>query len=110
MLNNSEYTYRGGVLHCEDADLAGIAAEHGTPTYVYSKRAIETAYRSYTTALAGFPHRICYAVKANSNLAVLGVLARLGAGFVSFTGAHVPYESIPDVFATELTEVLASFD
>jgi diaminopimelate decarboxylase len=89
MLNHSEYSYRGGVLHCEDASLAEVAAAHGTPTYVYSKRAIECAYRSYTTALAGFPHRICYAVKANSNLAVLGVLARLGAGFDIVSGGEL---------------------
>jgi diaminopimelate decarboxylase len=89
MLNNSEYRYRGGLLHCEDADLAGVAAAHGTPTYVYSRRAIERAYQSYTTALAGFPHRICYAVKANSNLAVLGVLAQLGAGFDIVSGGEL---------------------
>jgi diaminopimelate decarboxylase len=89
MLNHHEYAYRGGVLHCEDASLADIAATHGTPTYVYSKGAIERAYRSYTTALAGFPHRICYAVKANSNLAVLGMLARLGAGFDIVSGGEL---------------------
>jgi diaminopimelate decarboxylase len=89
MLNNSEFSYRGGLLHCEDADLAGIAAAHGTPAYVYSKRAIERAYQSYTTALAGFPHRICYAVKANSNLAVLGVLAELGAHFDIVSGGEL---------------------
>jgi diaminopimelate decarboxylase len=89
MLNDQEYAYRGGVLHCEDTSLAEVAAAQGTPTYVYSKRAIERAYRSYSSALAGFPHRICYAVKANSNLAVLETLARLGAGFDIVSGGEL---------------------
>src|SRR5690348_13907570 len=89
MVNNQEYAYRSGVLHCEEANPADVAAAHGTPTYVYSKRAIERAYRSYATALAGFPHRICYAVKANSNLAVLQTLARLGAGFDIVSGGEL---------------------
>ena len=61
--------------------LEAIAEAHGTPTYVYSRQAIESAFLAYQTALAGRPHLICYAVKANSNLAVLNVLAGLGAGF-----------------------------
>ena len=75
MLTDSEFQYRGGTLFCEDVDLTEIAASHGTPAYVYSKRGIETKYRAYEEALAGIPHRICYAVKANSNLAVLQTLA-----------------------------------
>ena len=61
--------------------LASIARTHGTPTYVYSRAAIEAQYRAYSEALAGCDHQICFAVKANANLAVLNVLARLGAGF-----------------------------
>jgi diaminopimelate decarboxylase len=81
MLTDSEFQYRAGTLFCEDVNLTEIADVHGTPAYVYSKRGIETKYRAYEEALAGIPHRICYAVKANSNLAVLQTLARLGAGF-----------------------------
>ncbi|MBU0937353.1 MAG: diaminopimelate decarboxylase, partial [Gammaproteobacteria bacterium] len=58
-----------------------IAERFGTPTYVYSRAHIEAQYRSFTDALVGVPHLVCYAVKANSNLGVLNVLARLGAGF-----------------------------
>lgn len=68
-------------LHCEQVSLEAIARAHGTPTYVYSRKAIETAFLAYQAALADRPHLICYAVKANSNLAVLNVLAQLGAGF-----------------------------
>jgi diaminopimelate decarboxylase len=81
MLTDSEFQYRAGTLFCEDVNLNEIAAVHGTPAYVYSKRGIETRYRAYEEALDGIPHRICYAVKANSNLAVLQTLARAGAGF-----------------------------
>lgn len=72
---------RDGALYLEDCSLGDIAKTHGTPSFVYSRSAIETAYLAYADALAGCDHLICYAVKANSNLAVLNVLARLGAGF-----------------------------
>src|SRR5205823_5196548 len=81
MLGDAEFAFRNGVLTCENVDLAEVAACHGTPAYVYSKRAILNRFRAYDQALAGIPHRICYAVKANSNLAVLSILAREGAGF-----------------------------
>mgnify|MGYP005810486743 CR=1 FL=1 len=71
----------GGELHCENVALATIAADLGTPTYVYSRAALAARFRAYADALRGTDHLICYAVKANSNLAVLDVLARLGAGF-----------------------------
>ena len=77
----SVFQHQQGSLHCEDVSLEAIAEAHGTPTYVYSRQAIESAFLAYQTALADRPHLICYAVKANSNLAVLNVLARLGAGF-----------------------------
>ncbi len=72
---------RDGELYAENVPLARIAAEHGTPCYVYSKATFERHLRAYTEALGSHPHLICYAVKANANLAVLGLLARLGAGF-----------------------------
>ena len=77
----SVFQHQQGSLHCEDVSLETIAEAHGTPTYVYSRQAIESAFLAYQTALADRPHLICYAVKANSNLAVLNVLAGLGAGF-----------------------------
>ncbi|MFL1407605.1 diaminopimelate decarboxylase [Marinobacter sp. M1N3S26] len=76
-----QFNYRDGQLFAEQVAVADIAREHGTPAYVYSRAAFEDHYRAYDSALAGRPHLICYAVKANSNLAVLNVLARLGAGF-----------------------------
>lgn len=76
-----QFNYRDGQLFAEQVAVADIARDHGTPAYVYSRAAFEDHYRAYDRALAGRPHLICYAVKANSNLAVLNVLARLGAGF-----------------------------
>ncbi|GGX85063.1 diaminopimelate decarboxylase [Litchfieldella qijiaojingensis] len=75
------FEYRDGVLFGEDVPLADVAERFGTPCYVYSKATLERHFRAYTEALGSHPHLICYAVKANSNLAVLGLLARLGAGF-----------------------------
>lgn len=72
---------RQGRLFLEDCDLAALAERYGTPCYVYSRAAIENAYRAFDEAFAEEEHLICYAVKANSNLAVLALLARLGAGF-----------------------------
>lgn len=75
------FTYRDGELFAEGVALSAIASRFGTPTYVYSRTHIEAQYRSYADALQGVPHLVCYAVKANSNLAVLNLLARLGSGF-----------------------------
>lgn len=75
------FQHRDGQLFAEGVALPEIARRFGTPTYVYSRAHIEQQYRAYADALAGTPHLICFAVKANSNLAVLNVLARLGAGF-----------------------------
>ena len=78
-----------GVLHAEDVALTAIAAEHGTPCYVYSRAALEAACRAYTAAFAGTPHLVCYALKANSNLAVLNLFARLGCGFDIVSGGEL---------------------
>ena len=75
------FNYRDGELFAEGAALSAIAERFGTPTYVYSRAHIEAQYRAYADALTGMPHLVCFAVKANSNLGVLNVLARLGAGF-----------------------------
>lgn len=74
------FTYRKGVLHAEDVPLPTIAERYGTPCYVYSSAALTERYRAFAGALAGLPVTICYAVKANSNQAVIATLARLGAG------------------------------
>ena len=75
------FNYRDGELFAEGVALSAIAERFGTPTYVYSRAHIEAQYLAYADALAGTPHLVCFAVKANSNLGVLNVLARLGAGF-----------------------------
>jgi len=77
----SFFDYQNGVLHAENVSTADIAAQYGTPCYVYSRKAFEQHYLAYEEALTGRDHLVCYAVKANSNLAVLSVLAKLGAGF-----------------------------
>lgn len=75
------FDYRNGELFAENVPLTAIAERYGTPTYVYSRAYLEQQFLSYQQALAGRDHLICYAVKANSNIAVLNVLAQLGAGF-----------------------------
>ncbi|MFJ4452569.1 diaminopimelate decarboxylase [Pseudomonas sp. NPDC089392] len=83
------FDYRDGELFAEGVALSAIAERHGTPTYVYSRAHIEAQYRSYTDALQGAEHLVCFAVKANSNLGVLNVLARLGAGFDIVSGGEL---------------------
>ncbi|MBB6340486.1 diaminopimelate decarboxylase [Pseudomonas fluvialis] len=75
------FSRRDGQLFAEGVALSAVAERFGTPTYVYSRAHIEAQYRAYADALTGMPHLVCFAVKANSNLGVLNVLARLGAGF-----------------------------
>ncbi|TVP52333.1 MAG: diaminopimelate decarboxylase [Halomonadaceae bacterium] len=75
------FSYRNQHLWAEEVPVADIARDYGTPCYVYSRATLERHYRAYDEALQGLPHLVCYAVKANSNLAVLSCLARLGAGF-----------------------------
>jgi diaminopimelate decarboxylase len=76
----NQFAYRNGRLHAEGVAVAEIAAAVGTPFYCYSQAALETHYRVFADALSGLDATICYAVKANSNLAVIRCLARLGAG------------------------------
>ena len=83
------FTYRNGVLCADELPLDEIARRFGTPCFVYSATAIESAYREYAEALKGRDARICYSVKANSNLAVLALLARLGAGFDIVSGGEL---------------------
>jgi diaminopimelate decarboxylase len=80
---------RNGELHAEEIPLTRIAREFGTPAYVYSRAALEQAWLAFERALAGREHLICYAVKANSNLAVLSLFARLGGGFDIVSGGEL---------------------
>ncbi|MEL0082646.1 MAG: diaminopimelate decarboxylase, partial [Gammaproteobacteria bacterium] len=77
----SHFSRIGGELHAEKIPLAALATEYGTPCYIYSRSAMEQAWQALDSALAPHPHQICYAVKANSNLAVLDLMARQGSGF-----------------------------
>ncbi|NLD13815.1 MAG: diaminopimelate decarboxylase [Gammaproteobacteria bacterium] len=85
----TDFSVHDGQLFAEGVALQQIAASHGTPTYVYSRAHLERQYRSYADALQGVDHLVCFAVKANSNLAVLNVLARLGAGFDIVSGGEL---------------------
>jgi len=83
------YAFRGSEAHCEGVSLSRIAAAIGTPAYVYSRASIESAYRALDRAFGALPHTLCYAVKANSNLAVLRILARLGSSFDIVSGGEL---------------------
>jgi len=85
----SFFEQRDGVLHAEGVALPAIAEQFGTPAYVYSRAAIVAAFRGYVDALAGRKSLVCYAMKANSNLAVLDLLAREGAGFDIVSGGEL---------------------
>ena len=80
---------RDGALHAEGVPLSAVASAHGTPTYVYSRAEIEARFRAYDAAFGRHPHLVCFAVKSNSNLAVLNLLARLGAGFDIVSGGEL---------------------
>jgi diaminopimelate decarboxylase len=83
------FHYRNGELFAEDMPLSTIAEKFGTPAYVYSRAAFTQHYLSYAEALGSHPGMICYAIKANSNLAVLNMLAKLGAGFDIVSGGEL---------------------
>jgi diaminopimelate decarboxylase len=83
------FEYRGGVLAAEGVALADIAERFGTPCFVYSRAAVEDAYRQFDGAFGDAPHLVCYAVKANPNLALLNLLARLGSGFDIVSGGEL---------------------
>jgi diaminopimelate decarboxylase len=83
------FEYRHHRLYAEDAPVADIAAAVGTPCYIYSRATIERHWQAFDQAFGAHPHLICYAVKANSNLAVLNLLARLGSGFDIVSGGEL---------------------
>jgi diaminopimelate decarboxylase len=83
------FSYSGNDLYCEQTPLADLAARVGTPAYVYSSQALLDNYHAYDEAFADLPHSVCYAVKANSSLAVLALLAKAGAGFDIVSGGEL---------------------
>src|SRR5438046_6681511 len=83
------FYYRDGHLYCEDVDLARVAEKFGTPVYVYSAGTILDHYARLDAALASLDHLICYAVKANSNRAILKLLVDAGAGFDIVSGGEL---------------------
>jgi diaminopimelate decarboxylase len=83
------FRYRSGRLHAEGVPLDRIAAHIGTPAYVYTRAGIESAWRSLDRALAPVPHLVCYSLKANSNLSIARLLARLGSGFDIVSGGEL---------------------
>ncbi len=83
------FHYSGSDLHCESVDLAGVARLYGTPTYVYSAATMEDNYRRLQRGLAGLDAQLCYAMKANSNIAILRHFANLGAGFDLVSGGEI---------------------
>jgi diaminopimelate decarboxylase len=85
----NHFAYHGGELYAEQVPLRRIAERYGTPCYVYSRAAVEQTYRAFEAAFAGCDHLICYAVKANSTLAMLNLLTRLGSGFDIVSGGEL---------------------
>jgi diaminopimelate decarboxylase len=84
-----QFAYRKGALHCEDVSVAELVKRHGSPLYVYSQGTLEDHFRQLDEALSPLDHLICYAMKANSNLAVLRTLADLGSGFDIVSGGEL---------------------
>lgn len=89
MTMSNHFNYLNNQLHAEQVPLADIAEQYGTPCYVYSRAALTGGFRQFSDALQGREHLICYAVKANANLAILNVFARLGAGFDIVSGGEL---------------------
>ncbi|NVK54356.1 MAG: diaminopimelate decarboxylase [Alteromonadaceae bacterium] len=83
------FSYKHNTLHAEDVNVKDLANQFGTPLYVYSRATLERHWHAFNDALADHPHLICYAVKANSNIGVLSVLAKLGSGFDIVSGGEL---------------------
>ncbi len=83
------FEYRNGQLHAENVAVTDIARAHGTPCYVYSRATLERHWHAFNDAFGAQPHLVCYAVKANSNLAILNLFARLGSGFDIVSGGEL---------------------
>ena len=85
----NQFTLKNGALHAENIALSQIAAEFNTPCYVYSKAALTNAFKSFQAGLLDTHHLICFAVKANPNIAILNLFAKLGAGFDIVSGGEL---------------------
>src|ERR1043165_8725614 len=85
----NHFDYRNGVMHAEGVNLADLAAAVGTPFYCYSTATLERHFRVFAEAFADVPALVCYAMKANSNQAVIATLARLGAGADVVSGGEL---------------------
>jgi len=85
----NHFAYQEGTLHCEEVSLETIAREHGTPTYVYSEATLSRHFEVFDRALAAAPHLVCFSVKANSSLAILRLLGKLGAGADIVSGGEL---------------------
>ena len=83
------FLYQADELYAEQCQVAELAKQHGTPLYIYSRATLERHWHAFDNAVSDHPHLICYAVKANSNIAVLNVLARLGSGFDIVSGGEL---------------------
>ncbi len=83
------FIFKNGELHAENTALTALASEFSTPCYVYSKAALESAYERFKAGFAGTDHLICFAVKANPNIGILNLFARLGAGFDIVSGGEL---------------------
>ncbi|MGS0675481.1 diaminopimelate decarboxylase [Shewanella sp. 30m-9] len=83
------FLYQADELYAEQCQVADLAKQHGTPLYIYSRATLERHWHAFDNAVSDHPHLICYAVKANSNIAVLNVLARLGSGFDIVSGGEL---------------------
>jgi diaminopimelate decarboxylase len=83
------FNYQTGEMFAEDVALSSIAEQYGTPTYIYSRATLERHWHAFNDAFSDTPHCVCYAMKANSNLAVLNILARIGSGFDIVSGGEL---------------------
>jgi len=100
------FVYQNRALQCDGVDLSTLAADHGTPLYIYSARQISERFQLFEEAFKNQPHTICYAVKANSSLAILGLLAKQGAGFDIVSGGEL--ERVRKAHKAALTKVVFS--
>lgn len=100
------FVYRNRTLQCDGVDLSTLATDHGTPLYIYSARQISERFQLFEEAFKGQPHTICYAVKANSSLAILRLLAKQGAGFDIVSGGEL--ERVRKAQKAALTKVVFS--
>jgi len=105
-LSPRPFIYRNRTLHCDGADLSTLAADYGTPLYIYSAQQISDRFQLFEEAFKGQPHTICYAVKANSSLAILRLLAEQGAGFDIVSGGEL--ERVRKAHKGALTRVVFS--